>query len=109
MKTGDHHNVNPPATELRFLQAMPLPSETLAEPSVAPLAVDRPLRRQRDTTPWPVVVLALMMFVVPAAGVPSELMLQDTLKSALVAFGVLTAALVFFWQQRQRTAPLQWH
>jgi len=50
-----------------------------------------------------------MMFLVPTLGVPSELMLQDTLKSALVAFGVLAAALVFFWQQRQRTAPLRWH
>ena len=49
------------------------------------------------------------MFLVAAVGVPSELMLQDTLKSALVAFGVLGAALLFFGQQRQRTAPLQWH
>jgi O-antigen ligase len=60
-------------------------------------------------TTVPVALLALMMFLVPALGVPSELMLQDTLKSALVAFGVLAAALVFFWQQRQRTAPLLWH
>jgi O-antigen ligase len=58
---------------------------------------------------WPVAVLALMMFLVPALGVPSELMLQDTLKSALVAFGVLIAALVFFWQQRNRSVPLLWH
>lgn len=36
-------------------------------------------------------------------------MLQDTLKSALVAFGVLATALVFFWQQRMRTEPLRWH
>lgn len=57
----------------------------------------------------PVVVLAWTMFLVPAVGVPSELMLQDTLKSAVVAFGVLGAALLFFWQQRHRTAPLQWH
>lgn len=49
------------------------------------------------------------MFLVPAVGVPSELMLQDTLKSALVAFGVLAAALLFFWQQRHRTGPLLWH
>lgn len=49
------------------------------------------------------------MLLVPALGVPSELMLQDTLKSALVAFGVLAAALLFFWQQRQRSAPLLWH
>jgi O-antigen ligase len=56
-----------------------------------------------------VAILAVMMFLVAAVGVPSELMLQDTLKSALVAFGVLGAALLFFWQQRQRAAPLQWH
>ena len=50
-----------------------------------------------------------MMLLIPALGVPSQLMLQDTLKSALLAFGVLLAALLFFWQQRQRVAPLQWH
>ena len=55
------------------------------------------------------VIIGFMMFLVPAIGVPSDLMLQDTLKSAVVAFGVLTAALLFFWQQRQRTAPLLWH
>jgi O-antigen ligase/tetratricopeptide (TPR) repeat protein len=58
---------------------------------------------------WPVAVLALMMFLTPAVGVSNELMLQDTLKSAVVALGVLTAATVFFWQQRQRTMPLLWH
>lgn len=67
------------------------------------------LPRRLEPSSWPVAVLALMMVVVPAVGVPSELMLQDTLKSALVAFGVLAAALVFVWQQRQRTAPLLWH
>jgi O-antigen ligase len=57
----------------------------------------------------PASILALMMFLVPAVGVPSELMLQDTLKSAIVAFGVLGAALLFFWQHRQRTEPMLWH
>ncbi len=57
----------------------------------------------------PVAALAWMMLLVPAVGVPSDLMLQDTLKSALVAFGVLIAALLFFWQQRQRNTPMQWH
>ena len=57
----------------------------------------------------PSTLLAWMMFLVPAVGVPSELMLQDTLKSALVAFGTLGAAMVFFWQQRDRTEPLLWH
>jgi O-antigen ligase len=58
---------------------------------------------------WPVALLGLMMFVLPAVGVPNELMLQDTLKSAIVAFGVLGAALLFFWQQRHRTEPMLWH
>lgn len=49
------------------------------------------------------------MFVLPAVGVPNELTLQDTLKSAIAAFGILGAALLFFWQQRHRTEPLLWH
>ena len=56
-----------------------------------------------------VLVLAWMFFLLPAMGVPSELILQDTLKSAIAAFGVLIAALVFFWQQRRRPTPLLWH
>ncbi len=58
---------------------------------------------------WPAAVLGLTMLLVPALGVPGELLLQDTLKSALVAFGALAAALLFFWQQRRRSAPLLWH
>jgi O-antigen ligase len=56
-----------------------------------------------------VVIFALMMFLAPALGVPNELMLQDTLKSIVVAFAVLGAALLFFWQQRERREPLRWH
>ena len=88
---------------------MPLPLETLFESDTLPPPPAPSLRPHLDRANWPVAVLALMMFMVPAVGVPSELMLQDTLKSALVAFGVLIAALVFFWQQRNRTAPLLWH
>lgn len=66
-------------------------------------------RRSFHHANWPVGILTLTMFLTPAAGVPSELMLQDTLKSAIVSFGVLIAALVFFWQQRHRTEPLLWH
>jgi O-antigen ligase len=54
-------------------------------------------------------ILALMMFVAPAAGVPAEEMIQDTLKSAIVAFAALLAALVFFWSRRGQAAPLRWH
>jgi O-antigen ligase len=54
-------------------------------------------------------VLTWTLFLVPALGVPSQLVLQDTLKSAVLSLGVLLAALVFFWQQRNRTTPLLWH
>jgi O-antigen ligase len=55
------------------------------------------------------IIFALMMFLAPALGVPHELMLQDTLKSIIVAFAALGAALLFFWQQRDRRDALRWH
>jgi O-antigen ligase len=54
-------------------------------------------------------ILALMMFLAPALGVPHEEMLQDTLKSIVVSFAALGAALLFFWQQRDRRGALRWH
>src|SRR4051794_3204209 len=57
----------------------------------------------------PVLLLAALMFLAPALGVPNEEMLQDTLKSMIVSFGAVAAALVFFWQQRRRLDPLRWH
>jgi len=56
-----------------------------------------------------VLLLAAMMLLTPAVGVPHEFMLQDTLKSMLVAFGTLAAAWLLLWQNRQRSEPLQWH
>jgi O-antigen ligase len=56
-----------------------------------------------------VTVLALMLFLVPAIGVPFQEMLQDTLKSMVASFMTLAAALLFFWQQRKRQQPLRWH
>lgn len=56
--------------------------------------------------PW---LLALIMVLAPGLGVPSEEMLQDTLKSMIVAVGALTTALLFFWRLRGRTEPLRWH
>lgn len=58
---------------------------------------------------WAAGILALMMFLVPAMGVPSELMLQDTLKSAVVSFATLLAGFVFFWQQRSKAGAMHWH
>lgn len=56
-----------------------------------------------------VLVLASMMALVPALGVPSELVLQDTLKSALVALGVLIAAMVFVSRGLRKSGPVHWH
>lgn len=49
------------------------------------------------------------MFMTPAFGVPGQEMLQDTLKSIIVAMMTLTAALTYFWQQRATTETLFWH
>jgi O-antigen ligase len=54
-------------------------------------------------------IFALVMFLAPALGVPHEEMLQDTLKSIVVSFGTLGAALLFFWRQRDRRGALRWH
>ena len=58
---------------------------------------------------WTVLIFALMMFFAPTLGVPHEEMLQDTLKSIVVSFAALGAALIFFWQQRNRRDGLRWH
>jgi len=58
---------------------------------------------------WTVAILALMMLLAPALGVPNEEMIQDTLKSIVVSFAALGAALFFFWNQRNRDQALRWH
>lgn len=57
----------------------------------------------------PVAILASMMLLAPTLGVPVEEMVQDTLKSIIVSIAALGAALVFFWNQRDRHEPLRWH
>ena len=52
-------------------------------------------------------VLAWMAFLLPAVGVPGEMLLQDTLKSAVLAFGTLIAACVFMWHRRENT--VRWY
>jgi O-antigen ligase len=56
-----------------------------------------------------VAIFALMMLLAPAVGVPNEELLQDTLKSIIVSFATLAAALLFFWELRNRNQPLRWH
>lgn len=56
-----------------------------------------------------VAILSLMMFLAPALGSPREELLQDTLKSIIVSFGALAAALWLLWQWRGRAVQAQWH
>lgn len=58
---------------------------------------------------WSALVLGLMIFLAPAMGVPSEEMLQDTLKSAVVTLMTIATALAFFWLHRRKGARLVWH
>jgi len=51
----------------------------------------------------------MMMALVPAVGAHTEELVQDTLKSMLVAFFALAASFAFFWPLRYRNATLQWH
>jgi O-antigen ligase len=58
---------------------------------------------------WTAIILAAMFFFTPTLGVPNELMLQDTLKSIIVCFMTLGAALILFWSQRNRREAFRWH
>ena len=56
-----------------------------------------------------VAILAFMIFLAPAVGAPYEELLQDTLKSMLVALAALAAGLLFFLRQQDRNEGLRWH
>ncbi len=58
---------------------------------------------------WTALLLGLMMLLAAALGVPSEEMLQDTLKSAIVANMTLLAALTFLGFQLRQQNPLRFH
>lgn len=58
---------------------------------------------------WVALLIGLMMILVAAVGVPDEEMLQDTLKSAVVAMVTLGAALVFVGLQGRQNEPVIWH
>ncbi|RYX91958.1 MAG: hypothetical protein EOO28_23790 [Comamonadaceae bacterium] len=86
------------------------PAAPVAKPRPpAPGLMSRLLPPEVERGDWTVVILALMMFLAPAVGVPHEEMLQDTLKSIVASFGALGAALLFFWHQRNRRDGLRWH
>ncbi|MDT8990221.1 O-antigen ligase family protein [Curvibacter sp. APW13] len=58
---------------------------------------------------WSAGILAATLFLVPAVGVPHDYLLQDTLKSAVAAFGVLAAGLLFFMARCIQPRALAWH
>lgn len=61
------------------------------------------------TSQWVSLLLALMMIMAPAMGVPSEEMLQDTLKSAIISLISLSAAMVFLWRCLAKPSAVLWH
>lgn len=83
----------------------------MAKKRAAAVPVRTEARTERPAEPDTSVplLLALMLLLAPALGVPGEEMLQDTLKSAIVALSTLAAALLFLLGQRRRAASLQWH
>lgn len=75
--------------------------------------VERPAQATADLADgagqWAAWALALTVMLAPALGVPSELMLQDTLKSAVVAFGALVALGLLGWSMRRQVQSVAWH
>jgi O-antigen ligase len=80
-----------------------------AKASPAKSAIARMLPAEVQKGDWTVVILAFMIFLAPAVGVPHEEMLQDTLKSIVAGFAAVSAGLLFFWHQRNRREGLRWH
>jgi O-antigen ligase len=58
---------------------------------------------------WTAIILSLMLFFTPALGVPSEEMLQDTLKSIIVSFMTLGAVLILFLRHHNFRNAFRWH
>lgn len=54
-------------------------------------------------------LLCAMILLTPALGFPNEELLQDTLKSILVSFFALSAAMVYFWDLRRQKEEVRFH
>ncbi|HEY0825499.1 MAG TPA: O-antigen ligase family protein [Ramlibacter sp.] len=76
---------------------MAKPRSAAAQPPQAPSSAAAPL------------LLSLMLLLAPALGVPGEEMLQDTLKSAIVAFCTVAAAFLFLFARRHGSEGPRWH
>ena len=77
---------------------------TSAGSSALPNAALTPAARS-----WPALLLCLMMVLTPGLGYPGEEMLQDTLKSMVVSFFALAAALVFLAGLQKKAATVSLH
>jgi O-antigen ligase len=98
------------ARKKRDRQAPPAAAPSTAAPATVSVARGAGTALPGDTSGALVaLIFAVMMFLAPALGVPHEEMLQDTLKSIVVSFAGLGAALAFFWVERDRREPLRWH
>ncbi len=92
-----------------FQPSQPEPVRSASGGSVARSPANLGLPAEVERGDRTVAILALMVFLAPAVGVPHEDLLQDTLKSMVVSFAALAAGLLFFLQQRKRTNGLRWH
>lgn len=80
--------------------------QNLGAAAPAPAA---PADRGEADMRWPALLLALTMFLLPALGATTEELLQDTLKSIVVSFAALFAALAYLVQRSRSSAPVRWH
>ena len=62
-----------------------------------------------DSNNWAVLAISLTILMAPAMGVPSEEMLQDTLKSIIISLGTITAVLALLWNVRNKNCQTVWH
>ena len=98
-----------PLPSQRGSRDRPEPAEQAQSRSAAPSQAAVILPAEVVRGDWTGAILAVMVFLAPAIGVPHEEMLQDTLKSIVVSFAAVAAALLFFWHQRNRRDALRWH
>ena len=85
------------------------PAPFVSASSAARIQAITDMPAEVERTDRTVAILALMAFLAPAVGAPHEELLQDTLKSMVVSFAALVAALLFFLHQRNRQDGLRWH
>lgn len=81
-------------------------AEAAPQPGAAPSPP--PSRAEAPGAAAAAALLAAAVFLAPAIGVPGEYMLQDTLKSVVVAFAAVASAALLAWSLR-RSTEVRWH